>query len=95
MYLQAGLGVPVPETNLEQGVEVDLPDTPEDLAEREGIHERIQAELWKGRYRRVTPGGGDVGTPSSMEQGSGSNHGGQRYDIWRFEAREMEERRDL
>ena len=38
VYLQTGLGVPVPETHFEQRVEVDLPDTPEDIAEREGIH---------------------------------------------------------
>ena len=44
-YSQADLGLPVPEIPQEQGIEVDPPDTPEEIAEREGIHERIQAEL--------------------------------------------------
>ena len=48
VYLQTELEVPVPETHLEQRVEMDLQDTPEDIAEREGIHERIQAELRNG-----------------------------------------------
>ena len=46
--MQAELGVPVPETHLEQGIEVDLPETPAEIAEREGIHERIQVELRNG-----------------------------------------------
>ena len=54
MYLQTGLGVPVPETHLEQRVEVDLPDTPEDIAEREGIHKRIQAELRNGDTKELS-----------------------------------------
>ena len=48
VYVQAELGVPVPETHLEQGIEVDLPETPAEIAEREGIHERIQVELRNG-----------------------------------------------
>ena len=48
VYLQTGLEVPVPATHMEQGLAMDLPDTPEEIAEREGIHERIQAELLNG-----------------------------------------------
>ena len=44
-HSQADLRVPVPEIPQEHEKEVDSPDTPEDIAEREGIHERIQAEL--------------------------------------------------
>ena len=44
-YSTADLGVPVLEIPQEHRIEVDPPDTPEDIAEREGIHERIQAEL--------------------------------------------------
>ena len=45
VYLETGLEVHVPKTHLEQEVEMDLQDTPESIAEREGIHERIQSEL--------------------------------------------------
>ena len=45
MYSHADLGVPVLEIPQEHGIKVDPPDTPEDIAEREGIHERVQAEL--------------------------------------------------
>ena len=44
VYMQAERGVPVPEVHLEQKIEVDQPETPEEIAKREGIHERIQAE---------------------------------------------------
>ena len=48
VYLETGLEVHVPETHLERETEMDLQDTPEDIAGREGIHERIQAELRNG-----------------------------------------------
>ena len=45
VYLETGFEVQVPETHLEQETEMDLQDTPGNIAEREVIHERIQAEL--------------------------------------------------
>ena len=51
--LCTGLEVHVPETHLELETEMDLPDTLEDIAEREGIHERIQAELCNGDIEKV------------------------------------------
>ena len=47
-YVQAEMAVPTPEILQEHEIEVDLPDTPEEIAEREGIHERIQAEIRNG-----------------------------------------------
>ena len=44
VYLETGLEVHIPETHLERETEMDLQDTPEDIAEREGIYKRIQAE---------------------------------------------------
>ena len=52
-YLETGLEVHVPETHLEQETEMDRQDTPEDIAEREGIHERIQAELHNEDIEKV------------------------------------------
>ena len=52
--METGLEVHVPETHLEQEAEMDLQDTPEDIAEREGIHERIQAELQNGDTEKAS-----------------------------------------
>ena len=45
VYLETGMEVHVPETHFEPETEMDMQDTPENIAKREGIHERIQAEL--------------------------------------------------
>ena len=42
-YSHADLRIPVPEILQEHVIEVDPPDTPEEMAKREGIHKRIQA----------------------------------------------------
>ena len=52
--METGLEVHVPETYLEGETGMDLQDTPEDIAEREGIHKRIQAELDNGDIEKVS-----------------------------------------
>ena len=54
MYLETGLKVHVPEAHLERETEMDLQDTPENIAKREVIHERIQAELRNGDIEKVS-----------------------------------------
>ena len=45
VYLETGPGTKSPEIPIEPEPEPDLPVTQEDIAEREGIHERIQSEM--------------------------------------------------
>ena len=52
--METGLEVHIPETHLERETEMDLQDTPEDIAEREGIYKRIQAELCNGDIEKVS-----------------------------------------
>ena len=65
VHLETGLEVHVPEAELEQEIEMDLQDTPESIAEREDIHERIQSELrnedkeevsWAEKMLELPPG---------------------------------------
>ena len=48
VQLQDTVRVPVPEISSEYSIGEDPRDTPEAMAEREGIHERIQAEIRNG-----------------------------------------------
>ena len=52
-YLETGYKAHVPEPPIEQEVGMDLVDTPEDVAEREGIHERIQSEMLNEEKEKV------------------------------------------
>ena len=53
VYLETGSKAPVPEPPIEQEVGMDLVDTPEDVAEREGIHERIKSEMRNEEKEKV------------------------------------------
>ena len=45
VYLETGPGTMSPEIPIEPEPEPDLPVTQENIAEREGIHKRIQSEM--------------------------------------------------
>ena len=52
--METGSKARVPEPSIEQEVEMDLVDTPEEVAEREGIHERIQSEMCNEEKEKVS-----------------------------------------
>ena len=54
VYLETGSETRVPEPSIEQEVVMDLVDTPEEVAEREGIHQRIQSEMRNAEKEKVS-----------------------------------------
>ena len=54
MYLGTGFEVNVPDSFIEQETEMDLLDTPESVAEKEGIHERIQSEMLNADKEKIS-----------------------------------------